>query len=709
MTRQISKIKWFPVIFLCLMALFLAFPKHDAHADLADKVLGALLDGEKIGDEFFQTVVDDMMKDGIGIVGFEKQRFDSQEDEIRYKAAIITQQAVDYFSYIGNAKGISGKYRAVKDFKNFVENNASNAATKVNKKIEQAGGDIKKVKLVLDDASFLGIDFGKMIYDKIGKMTEEEMEKVRKMDEQLTREAYAELGVDGLPQKLLDELFIMSSDYDSFMKAFENLDKKEKDFLKDSKANFAYSAQLSDEAIAYLDMAGIGSLEDLVKVAKAQNIKSMGDLSRVAEKMAKARADLKSHLDDYVRTEKITNKGKTDPKTMFQHFFDNEILGLIGGLLNGNPSQYNATQYRVIWDPPAMEAKFKRLVDEFEKAFGISFLQFPSNIQDSYNFYQVTKDSGEAIKEINTKKLEHHTFISKVRFVVTKKTGSIGKMDIAPQKILEEIAMEYSPTFAKAYKKITGSALPKPKLIEKKSSYMVVEMDFLAGIKNAKKNSYYDAVRNNWSEIFGGHKRDSLVYDSKKNGFVPTMAFSNVSEKGVYVIEATIYATRYYHKPSYYNLYVGCEDIDTDGDGKKEHKHGKLEPQTYYKYRHKKPNNSNPTHYKHKNNDTQNIKPDIIVADKIVGHAIWEVNVSGGGDNPPPPNPPNPPGGGGPPGDDPLPPGGGGGGTNPPGCVGPKCPPKNPTGKWVKEGVSFIIPPYGVDSKDIRISNFISE
>ncbi len=258
--------------------------------------------------------------------------------------------------------------------------------------------------------------------------------------------------------------------------------------------------------------------------------------------------------------------------------------------------------------------------------------------------------------------------------------------------------MEYSPTFAKAYKKITGSALPKPKLIEKKSSYMVVEMDFLEGIKNAKKNSYYDAVRNNWSQIFGGHKRDSLVYDSKKNGFVPTMAFSNVSEKGVYVIEATIYATRYYHKPSYYNLYVGCEDIDTDGDGKKEHKHGELKPQTYYKYRHKKPNNSNPTHHKHKDNDTQNIKPDIIVADKIVGHAIWEVNVSGGGgggldDDPPPPNPPNPPSVGGPPGDNPPPPN----------------PPKPPGGKWVKEGVSFIIPPYGVDSKDIRTSNFISE
>ena len=62
---------------------------------------------------------------------------------------------------------------------------------------------------------------------------------------------------------------------------------------------------------------------------------------------------------------------------------------------------------------------------------------------------------------------------------------------------------------------------------------VTVELDYYKDIED-NNSRVYDAIRNNWSLIVGKHKRPSLDYrnNGSNEGFVPTIAFKNVKERG---------------------------------------------------------------------------------------------------------------------------------------------------------------------------------
>ena len=60
-------------------------------------------------------------------------------------------------------------------------------------------------------------------------------ENLRKLDKQLMREAYAELGVADLPQDILEGLFEMSNNKEAFMENFKNMSQSDREWFENQK------------------------------------------------------------------------------------------------------------------------------------------------------------------------------------------------------------------------------------------------------------------------------------------------------------------------------------------------------------------------------------------------------------------------------------------------------------------------------------------
>lgn len=706
MSGYLSKLKWIFVILICLLALSFTFPQEEAQAGVGSKLLedvyNIISGSGKISDAHIESIVEDFVKDGVSAIGFDDERFKTEEEKRRYEAVFFAQQISDYLTALSKADFFD-TVDLVINMPKFMKENAANAYKKVEAQLEKAGGDISKV----EDASIFGIKVGdkfEKIVERLDKIRAEDYEGMRKMKEQLVREAYKALGVDGLPQNLLNEMFNLTTDEESFMKGFNEMDKADKDWLKKNKAHFAFSAHLTPEALRLLDMAGISSLEDFVTVQRKTKVKSLREFEKVAEEMAKARLELESMYKKFARPMEVGSIEGVDDRNYMGYYIDGLIHAFFGGRGSDTDFNFSPVGQRIVWSPPEKRDEFMKKLKEYEEKFGIDLLSLGGKIDEEYNFYQITKDKDEEIKLIEQGKYEYHTFISKVVFTIYKKSGNLGKIDVAPQSFLNTLAKRHSPTFASVYEKLTGNASPEPKVITRNSSKMVVELNYLEGIKN-KHKSYYDVIRNNWSKIAGKHKRKSMVFDTYKDGFVPTMAFANISEEGVYVVEAIIYATRYYHRPDDYIVYTECE-YEIDEKGRKvhvDHKQFKYKP--YYPYRQKVKQDE----YGHNylvDDDTRNVAPDVVISDKPVGKVIWEVNVG----NPPPP----------PPSerntstrfDDDNKLFRGDNSTRPDNGTPPRVdeqPENTPGGKWIPKNISIIIPAEGVENKDIYIGNFLSK
>jgi len=657
MTTEIKKINLFLVITLSLILMCFIFPQSNAQAGTTGKFANTVYDfftaDENIEPELYQQVVDDAIQNGINMTGFDKKRFKTEEQEGKYRAAVIEQQVKNFNNDFKNTKGVAEKGEMLVNHKEHLSKNLQKSVNEVNKLIEKNGGNIDKVNLDIENFEVFGSKPGKKIINTLGKVTPDEYTNLRKMDEQLTREAYAELGVSDLPQNILNGLFNMSNNKQDFLKDFNKMSKSDKKWFEKSKTNYAYSAELTDDAINLMEAAGLSSMEELNQfyMNNKHQIKNMNDLKRITTNMKKDRQDLLDLLGKAKPRGKNTTQKNSNNLSNGQYTLDNDgILRLFSDMNNIKYGDIavNGLYGGLEFDSPEDFNKFMTALQKFKEDYNWDFTKMSPDFQKLYTFYQGTPgDLDEPIKLAGQIDTEYHTFVSKVVFKITKKKGSIGNMNVADMNELNEVALKYNKDFAQVYKRLTrGNASPIPKVLSKDSNSITVELDYYDGIKNSCRGKFYDAARNNWSLIKGNHARPSLDYRGRgsNKGFVPTLAFENVEEGGVYEIEATIFADRYYQYEDVYDKYVDCWE-DEDGN----HHHGRKVPVEYFPYRQKKGDeHSDPT-----DNDTRNVAPDHISENHVIGQAMWEVNVANHG--------------------------------------------------------KIVIPPYGVDTNDIKISNFITK
>lgn len=645
------------VMLIGLVMLSFAFPRYNAYASVQEKVFNYFYRNEKIDDPLIENIVNDININGIKISGFTDKKFSSKEEEARYKTAIVVQQIQDLFSAIGKSGDLVEAGKTIAKAKEFLSNNMNNAVKKVDSKIDKAGG-INNAKFDFDDWTILGLDIGNFLVKTFGSIDTKKVENAQKTLDQLKRETYKELGLDKLPNNLLKDIFIFPESEAEMLRTVASMDKYTKDFFDKTGSYLAFSAQLTPKIKEIMQKANISDVRDLAKIYEANKgkIKDIKDLESLASRMQTKREDIKKFLEAHLVPSSNSKSNQNQPYMSYDKY--TELL-LLAGLIPGDMAGADISK-SFVWDSPTNYQKFLDMLKDYEKEFGVSLQQMSSDIEDRYFFYQNEKGNKDNLKLVDTKKMETHTFISRVEFTITKKEGSIGQMTVAPQQILNELANKFSPTFSKAYKDATGgkNSVPTPKIIKKTANVMIVEVNFEEGIKAARKGTtYYDAVRNYWSKINGKHNRKSLDYASKTNGFIPTMAFSRVGEPGVYTIEATVYAKRFYDDFDYYTSYSNCKEIDTDGDGIKEHKHGKTKKLPYYPYREQLITDKRTGHQKVKANDTQGVEPTIITPERIIGQVVWEVKV----------------------------------------------------GTKVKNGVQLVIPPEGVSSSNLTTKIFLSK
>jgi hypothetical protein len=651
MITGIKKFNIFLVITFGLILMSLIFPQNHAYAGTKDVITNWVFDfftaDGNIEGEFFQKVIDDAIQNNINIAGFETRRFETEEQEAKFRAAVVTQQVKNFFDDFKNSKNILEAGKMVVNYKEHLSKNLQKSVEQVNKLIEESGGNIDAVKLELENFEILGIKAGKKIINMFGDVTPDEYANLRKLDEQLTREAYVELGVSELPQDILDGLFIMSNNKEAFLENFKKMSKSDQKWFEESKTYYTYSAELTKEAVDLMEAAGLSSMKELNQfyMNNKHQIRNMDDLKALTANMKKDREDLLSLLAKAkpVKTkEALRNSGDA---TQGKYILDSGLLSLFANTQN----QYNSISVQgayggIKFDSAEDYQKFMIAWEKFKRDYNWEFNQRSPNFQRLFTFYQTSPgDLDDPIRLAGNINAEYHTFVSKVIFKITKKKGLMSNMDIADMAELNQVALKYNNKFAKVYERLTGNASPVPK-VKKEGDSIVVELDYYEGIRNSN-SKVYDAIRNNWSLIRGGHSRPSLDYrgSSSSQGFVPTIAFKNVKERGVYEVEAVIFGSRYYQYEKTYTRYYNCTD-DEDG-----HHHGNREVVKYYPYRKKVIDE----HSLPITDDTRNIAPDHIVENNVIGRAIWEVNVG--------------------------------------------------------ENGRIWIPAYGVDSSDIRTSNFISK
>lgn len=624
MMTGVKKFSIFLILTFGLIVMSLIFPHNQAYAGgLVDFVYDFLTGDGNIESEFFEKVIEDAVKEDINIVGFDTHRFETEEQAAKFRAAVISQQVKNLVEDFMNSKSLIEKGKIVTNLKQHLSDNLQKSVEQVNKLIEEKGGNIDLVKLELENFKVFGYAVGKKIVNMFKDVTPDDYENLRKLDEQLMREAYAELGVADMPQDILEGLFEMSNNQEAFMENFKNMSQSDREWFEKTKAYYAYSAKLTNDAIDLMEAAGLSNLDELRQfyMNNKHQIRNMDDLKKLTESMQKDRQDLLDllrHAKPVDTKEALKMSGNP---TEGYYILDSGVLSLYA--FPGNNGYQDISIYGTYgglkFDTAEEYETFMIAWEKFKQKYNWQFTQKSPNFQRLFTFYQ-PGDLDDPIKLAGSIDVEYHTFVSKVIFKITKKKGPMSDMDVADMAKLNEVALKYNEKFAKVYERLTGNASPVPK-VTKTGDSVIVELDYYKGIED-NNSRVYDAIRNNWSLIVGKHKRPSLDYknNGSNEGFVPTIAFKNVKERGVYEVEAIVFGSRFYQYGDSYTRYVDCWE-DDDGH----HHHGEPEIVKYFPYREEVRDS---VHGLPRDNDQRNIAPDHIVKDNVIAKAIWEVNVS---------------------------------------------------------------------------------
>ena len=618
MMTSVKKFSIFLILTFGLIVMSLIFPHSQAYAGgPIDFVYDFLTGDGNIEDEFFIKVIEDTVKDNINIVGFETHRFETEEQAAKFRAAVVEQQVKNLIEHLKNASLID-KAQIILNLEDHLSGNLQKSVDQVNKLIEDKGGNIDLVELELENFEVFGYAVGKKIVNMFKDVTPDDYENLRKLDEQLMREAYAELGVDELPEDILQGLFSMSNNKEQFLENFKNMSQSDKDWFEESKAYYAYSAELTEDGIALMEAAGISSMDELKQfyLNNKNQIKNMGDLKTLVSQMQKDREHLMTLLNKATTatSKDIPLNSNVNTNTMI---LDNGLLTL---LMTNKPNINNPSGFGVYcgirFDNDDDYNAFMIAWKAFKDKYNWEFTSASPNFQKLFTFYQTSPGNlNDPIKLAGDLDVETHTFITKVVFTITKKSGPVSSMKVADQNELNQVALKYNAEFAKAYKNLTGNACPIPNIVSQDSNSIVVELNYYDGIVQQHPDDYYDYIRNFWSQISGKHARKSLNY---KNNFVPTMVFDNVKERGIYEITAVVYGSRYYQYEKTYTYYYNCT---TDEDG--HHVHGDSKKIKYFPYRQQ----YNGQHNHPTDNDMQGVAPDNIKEDHILARAMWELNI----------------------------------------------------------------------------------
>ena len=618
MMTSVKKFSIFLILTFGLIVMSLIFPHSQAYAGgPIDFVYDFLTGDGNIEDEFFIKVIEDTVKDNINIVGFETHRFETEEQAAKFRAAVVEQQVKNLIEHLKNASLID-KAQIILNLEDHLSGNLQKSVDQVNKLIEDKGGNIDLVELELENFEVFGYAVGKKIVNMFKDVTPDDYENLRKLDEQLMREAYAELGVDELPEDILQGLFSMSNNKEQFLENFKNMSQSDKDWFEESKAYYAYSAELTEDGIALMEAAGISSMDELKQfyLNNKNQIKNMGDLKTLVSQMQKDREHLMTLLNKATTatSKDIPLNSNVNTNTMI---LDNGLLTL---LMTNKPNINNPSGFGVYcgirFDNDDDYNAFMIAWKAFKDKYNWEFTSASPNFQKLFTFYQTSPGNlNDPIKLAGDLDVETHTFITKVVFTITKKSGPVSSMKVADQNELNQVALKYNTEFAKAYKNLTGNACPIPNIVSQDSNSIVVELNYYDGIVQQHPDDYYDYIRNFWSQISGKHARKSLNY---KNNFVPTMVFDNVKERGIYEITAVVYGSRYYQYEKTYTYYYNCT---TDEDG--HHVHGDSKKIKYFPYRQQ----YNGQHNHPTDNDMQGVAPDNIKEDHILARAMWELNI----------------------------------------------------------------------------------
>ncbi len=625
MITGVKKFSIFLILTFGLIVMSLIFPHSQAYAGevfVFDFLYDTLTGGGNIEDELFEQVIEDTVIENINIIGFDTHRFETEEQAAKFRAAVFEQQIKNLREDLKNASPI-GKAQILLNLKDHASSNLSKSVDQVNKLIEEKGGNIDLVELELENFNIFGYAVGKKFINMFKDVTPDDYENLRKLDKQLMKEAYAELGVADLPQDILEGLFEMSNNQEAFIENFKNMSQSDREWFEKTKAYYAYSAKLTDDAIDLMEAAGLSNLDELRQfyINNKHQIRNMDDLKKLTESMKKDRQnllDLLKHATPVDTKEALKMSGNptkgcyiVDSGVLSLYAFpdnngyqDISIYGTFGGLKFDTDEEYKA--FMTAWK-------------KFKQKYNWQFTQKSPNFQRLFTFYQ-PGDLDDPIELAGKIDVEYHTFVSKVIFKITKKKGTMSDIDVADMAKLNEVALKYNTKFAKVYKRLTGNASPVPK-VTKTGDSVIVELDYYKGIEDNNSRVVYDAIRNNWSLIVGKHKRPSLDYrnNGSNEGFVPTIAFKNVKERGVYEVEAIVFGSRFYQYEDSYTRYVNCWTFMGY------HCHGTPVIVEYFPYREEV---QDPVHGLPRDNDQRNIAPDHIVKDKVIAKAIWEVNVS---------------------------------------------------------------------------------
>lgn len=621
MILRVKKFSIFLVMTFGLMLMSLVLLQNQAYAGnqvVIDKLYDFLTGDGNIEDEFFMEVIEDTVKDNINIVGFETHRFETEEQAAKFRTAVISQQFENLVKDFMNSKSLIEKMEIVTNLKQHLSDNLQKSVEQVNKMIEDNGGNIDNVTFNYENINILGIQVGKKLNNLFKDVTPDDYVNLKKLDEQLTKEAYAELGVDELPQDILEGLFNMSNNKEEFWENFKNMSQSDRDWFEESKAYYAYSAELTEDGIALMEAAGISSMDELKQfyLNNKNQIKNMSDLKTLVSQMQKDREYLMTLLNKATTatSKDIPLNSNVNTNTMI---LDNGLLTL---LMTNKPNINNPSGFGVYcgirFDNDDDYNAFMIAWKAFKDKYNWEFTSASPNFQKLFTFYQTSPGNlNGPIKLAKNLGVETHTFITKVIFTITKKSGPVSSMKVADQNELNQVALKYNAEFAKAYKNLTGNACPIPNIVSQDSNSIVVELNYYDGIVQQHPDDYYDYIRNFWSQISGKHARKSLNY---KNNFVPTMVFDNVKERGIYEITAVVYGSRYYQYGKTYTYYYNCTDDPEHG-----HQHGKSDIIEYFPYRQQ----YNGQHSNLTDNDMQGVAPDNIEEDHILARAMWELNI----------------------------------------------------------------------------------
>jgi len=604
-----------------LAASFTICEADETNSSFVNDIFNKLTNNQEgLGEEFIRNIIEDKLNKDIKIAGFDEERFKTEEEKTRYRTALAVQQIGnlldDYIREVNPFK----KADILLDHEKYLNKNLEKSINELNEYLEQNGGNISDVQFGFEKINVLGVNVGKIMIDIFSEITPNDYESLRKLDEQLKREAYAELGIDNMPEEIRNMLFKTSSNKEDFLNNYKELKGNSKEWLKNAEAYYAYSIELTDEALSLMEATGISTIDELKKFYE-KNQYQINDSSDMQDMITGINNDKKNILNflkenaTLIAGQDVLEDGLYPAEGDYSRA--NQLLNLWadeavrGGFSNINTLIMN---YQLVFKDPALQIEYKILLEDFREKYNIDFINSYSNPDDLYHFYQNDIGKDNPLKLVGKTGIEQHTYISKVVFNITKKDDSLGVINIAKPNELNNLAKEYCEKFATAYKKITGDYIPEPKVLHKSFNSMTIELDYEKTIKEKNPTNYYDAIRNNFSQIKGGHKRPSLSYKD----FVPTISLE-MDKKGVYKIEAVIYASKFYHKGKTYTVYEDC--VDENG----EHYDGNAKVVEYYPYRQIKGDKYSMP----KNDDSRNIPPDNMLNNKAIGRVVWEVNVGG--------------------------------------------------------------------------------